>query len=236
MASKKKKPQKKKKPTKSRSSKSSKNRGLKWFLILFSVVAVYVIFFYTNDYVVNRSVYALERVEENYGHEVDSLSQVMDLPPAYFKSLIMLECSGQKPVESRFEEHIYERLKQVRDKKLKRLETIKPKHLRGMSNEQLHVLASSWGPFQIMGYKSLQMKINVKELNGKKAVYWGMKWINDEYGKLLRKKRYKDAFHFHNTGRHFPDDGESRTYDPKYVTRGLKYVEYFKKLKTTTHK
>lgn len=203
------------------------SRTKKVLLIVFLLFAAYVVFFYTNDLIVNKSQYDLERVEENYGAEVDSLCKDMNLPSSYVKALIMLECSGHRPVEPRFEEHVFLRLQQVRDGKRKRLETLKTKHLSGMSDEALKNLARSWGPFQIMGYKSVQMKVKVYDLRSKNAVYWGLRWIDRDYGKLLRQGRFKDAFHFHNTGRHFPDDGESRTYDPMYVTRGLKYMDYF---------
>ena len=208
-----------------------KKKHMRWVLALFFLFAGYVIFFYTNDYIVNKSQRELEQVEENYGREVDSLCKKLDLPSSYMKALIMLECSGDKPVDARFEEHVFARLQQVRDGKKKKLENLKTKHLRGMSDEALKNLARSWGPFQVMGYKSVQMKITIQDLRGEKAVYWGIKWINKDYGKLLRKKKYKDAFHFHNTGRHFPSDGESLTHDPQYVTRGLKYMEYFDNLK-----
>ena len=221
----------KKTDSKAKPRKPKKSKTVKWLVIIFLLFAAYVIFFYTNDYIVNKSKYSLERVENNYGKEVDSLCAIMDLPPSYIKALIMLECSGYRPPNPRFEEHVFSRLQQVRDGKRKRLEGLKTRTLRGYSDAALVNLAKSWGPFQIMGYKSVQLKVKVYDLRGENAVYWGLKWIDKEYGKLLRKKRYKDAFHFHNTGKHFPDDGEAHTFDPQYVTRGLKYIEYFDKIK-----
>ena len=55
------------------------------------------------------------------------------------------------------------------------------------------------------------------------------KWVKAEYGHLLKKERYKDAFHYHNTGRTFPRSGNSQTHNPMYVTRGLEYMKYFEK-------
>ena len=95
------------------------------------------------------------------------------------------------------------------------------------SDEALKNLAKSWGPFQLMGYKCLHLDVKVKDLRGDDALDWGAKWIKLEYGHLLRKKRYKDAFHYHNTGKTYPKSGIPKTHDPKYVDNGLKYMAYF---------
>ena len=141
----------------------------------------------------------------------------------------MLETSGRVPVTSRFEEHVYEKLKLVKKGVKPQYEHITTAMLRHVSDVSLRNMATSWGPFQIMGYKSVQLKIKLHNLHGKDAVYWGMKWINEDYGYLLRQGRYKDAFHFHNTGREYPLTGEPQTYDPSYVSHGLKYMTFFKK-------
>ncbi len=164
----------------------------------------------------------------NYGDEVMKCSKKYGLPPEYFLAVIMLESSGHKHPRPRFERYIYRRLKAVKDGKLKQFENITQKDLRFVSNRELKKLASSWGPFQIMGYKSLKMKIPVEKLSGKNAICYGMKWINEDYGWLLRSHRYKDAFHFHNTGNLYPKDGKAQTHTPNYVERGLYYMQIFR--------
>jgi len=211
-----------------KSKRPAKSKKFKWILLLFILSAIYVIFFYTNDYIINRSKYALENTQLHYGREVDSLCDKMNLPKSYIKALIMLECSGRKPATTRFEEHVYEKLKQVKKGQLQQFENITSTMLRHTSDESLRNMATSWGPFQIMGYKCIQLKIKLHNLAGNNAVYWGMKWINDDYGDLLRQARYKDAFHFHNTGKEYPLNGIPITYDPSYVSHGLKYMTYFK--------
>jgi len=210
-----------------RKTKPKKSKSRKWLIILFLLFTVYCIFFYTNDYIVNRSKYALENVQKNYGNQIDSLSTIMDLPSAYIKALIMLESSGRKPYPSRFEEHVYEKLLQVKAGKREAYENITKQMLQGKNDYTLRCLASSWGPFQIMGYKCVHLRIKINSLSSKDALYWGMKWINDDYGYVLREKRYRDAFHLHNTGKGFPNDGASQTYNPQYVMRGMKYMKYF---------
>ncbi|MBO4777896.1 MAG: hypothetical protein J5588_05315 [Bacteroidales bacterium] len=167
------------------------------------------------------------RVEENYGKAIDSCAKIFNLNSRYIKSLACLECSGRTDRPNRFERHVYKRLKNVRDGKLTDYEGVTQKMLHDASDDALKNLATSWGPFQIMGYKCLHLNINVADLRGNDGVYWGVKWINMEYGHLLKKGRYRDAFHYHNTGRVYPANGKPTTYDPNYVSNGLEYMKYF---------
>jgi hypothetical protein len=79
-----------------------------------------------------------------------------------------------------------------------------------------------------MGYKCLHLGIKIKDLRGNSSLFFGVKWIADTYGDYVRKGKYADAFHIHNTGRPVPKNGKYITYDPKYVPNGLKHMEYFK--------
>lgn len=167
------------------------------------------------------------RVEENYGKAIDSCAKIFNLNSRYIKSLACLECSGRTDRPNRFERHVYKRLKNVRDGKLADYEGVTQKMLHDASDDALKNLATSWGPFQIMGYKCLHLNINVADLRGNDAVYWGVKWINMEYGHLLKKGRYRDAFHYHNTGRVYPSNGKPTTYDKNYVPNGLEYMRHF---------
>lgn len=193
---------------------------------LFLIIVSYIIFFYSSEYS-PIELYALHKVERNYGLEIEKAAHEFNLPASYMKALAMLECSGDKNLPSRYEKHIYERLKLVKSGKRKKYESLTNRMVRSVSDDALKNLATSWGPFQIMGYKCVQLGIFVHHLRGKEAVHWGAKWIKLNYGDLLREGRFKDAFHFHNTGRIFPKDGKSMTHDPLYVSKGLHYMNYF---------
>lgn len=172
----------------------------------------------------------LEQVEINYGKNIELAAKTFDLPPHFLKALCMLECSGRKVVKPRFESHVYKKLKKVKEGTLSNYEHVTPEMLRDASDDALRNLASSWGPFQLMGYKCLLLNIKIADIRSDDAVYWGVKWINETYGNLLRKGKYKDAFHIHNTGRPHPA-GMPNTYDPNYITKGMKYMNYFNKPK-----
>jgi hypothetical protein len=170
---------------------------------------------------------AIERTRANYGAEVDLFAAEFGLPTSYFLSLIVLESSGRKIIPPRFEPHVYERLKEVKQGKRSSYEHVTQAHLTDATDDALKNLASSWGPFQLMGYKCLLLGIKVRDIRGNDAIYWGIKWIDMTYGKELKAGDFKDAFHMHNTGRKYPRIGKPFTHDPAYVERGLKYMQRF---------
>lgn len=171
----------------------------------------------------------LQRTYDNYYKTVDSVAKKLDLPTPYLMAVIVLECSGRKNFDPRFERHVYEQLKNARDKN-KRFGSITRKTIHDASNEALKNLATSWGPFQLMGYQCIELDVLVNDIRGKNAIYWGAFWIKKRYGKLLRKGQFDHAFHMHNTGRKIPFSGKHTTHNPNYVANGLGYLTYFKKL------
>ena len=255
------KPKAKKAPSRAKSRKRSagKSRGrakiLIWPLIFAAIVIALIaisifdpmLYVRTSDYFLRYYRYAtikenktfestspqpVIRTEENYGAEIDKLAARFDLSPEFLKALIILESSGLKHVKPRFEKHIYRRLQNVRDGKLENLENITRKDIHDATDEALKNMASSWGPFQIMGYKCIWLDINLADLRGDDAVYWAVKWIDLTYGDYIRKGQYKDAFHMHNTGKPYPSSGKPKTHDPKYVQNGLGYMKNFEELKS----
>jgi hypothetical protein len=170
---------------------------------------------------------AIERTRALYGAEVATFAREFKLPPSYFLALIVLESSGRKIIPPRFEPHVYEKLKEVKQGKRDSYEHVTPAHLADATDDALKNLASSWGPFQLMGYKCLLLDIKVKDIRGKDAIYWGIHWIEMTYGNELKAGNFKNAFHIHNTGRKYPKLGRPFTHDPDYVPRGIAYMKRF---------
>lgn len=168
-----------------------------------------------------------DMVLKNYGAAIDSAAAVFNINPSYLKALCMLECSGRKVFDQRFEPHVYRKLKSVKFNMLDNYEHVTPNLLLDASDDALKNLASSWGPFQLMGYKCLLLDIKVRDIRGDESVFYGVKWIDMTYGKYLRDGKYKDAFHIHNTGMPYPSNGVPRTYDPDYCQRGLELMKWF---------
>ena len=164
----------------------------------------------------------------NYSHDIKILAHQFNLSPEYLMAVIMLECSGRKDVPPRFEQGVYNKLLEVKQQRRASLESITYRDLSDATDEALRNLASSWGPFQLMGYKCLHLGIKIRDLRGNNSLYFGVKWIDATYGDYVRQGKYADAFHIHNTGRPVPKSGKYFTYDPKYVPNGLQYMKYFK--------
>lgn len=172
----------------------------------------------------------IQRTLLNYGRTTAVASEQTGIPASYLLALIVLESGGRKMVPHRFEPHVMKKLKEVKNGKRKNYERVEPRHLSDAGDEALKNLASSWGPFQIMGYKCFDIPgTKVADLRGEQAILNGARWIEKDYGHLLREKRFKDAFHYHNTGKVYPMVGPPRTYHPHYVAHGLKYMEDFER-------
>ena len=176
---------------------------------------------------------ARDNVAQNYQVEVELWADDYDLSAEYLMSLIILECGGQKPCGKRFEPKRFRQLKNLRDGKRRKFEYLRRHDLEGLSDNEIRGLATSWGPFQIMGYHSIGLsksgeKVTVDDLTGPRAVEIGVRWVDENYGSILRHQRYKDAFHMHNTGRVYPKVGKPKTHDPDYVPNGLSHMAYFK--------
>ena len=165
--------------------------------------------------------------EETYSTEVLRAADKYDLDYSYLMSLIMLECSGKRPAGTRFEPHVFKRLKQVRDGQRSNYENVTATHLRGASDDALRNLATSWGPFQLMGYKCILLNVNIRDIRGENGIEHGADWINRTYGNAMRAGHFKDCFHMHNTGQPYPKTGLPRTHDPQYVPRGVAMMKRF---------
>jgi len=201
----------------------------KLFLIYFFVFIsiILAVIFFSKKQKANDNKGGYEFATKNYKHQIDSLSKHFNLPSSYLMAVIMLESSGRKKVKPRFERKIYKKLLLVKRGKLEKFENITQNDLRKLSKKELQLLSYSYGPFQIMGYKSILLKVPLDSLLGKNSLYWAIKWINYTYGNYLRKKQYKHAFHIHNTGKEFPKNGKTLTYDSQYVKNGLEHIKYF---------
>jgi hypothetical protein len=165
--------------------------------------------------------WGIRATKSNYSDDVLKWAEAYDLPYPYLMALIQLESGGRKPAGKRFEPHVFEQLKAVRDGSRLAYENVTAVHLADASDEALSNLATSWGPFQLMGYKCILLEVQIRDIRGNEAIRFGTDWINQTYGSHLKRAAYQDAFHLHNTGKPFPKSGKSQTYHPDYVARGL---------------
>jgi hypothetical protein len=168
---------------------------------------------------------AWDKMKENYELEIEKVCDELKLPAHYFKALVILECGGEKPAGNRYEPHVFQRLKQVRSGKSKRYGKFTTKHLQLVTENTLKKMATSWGPFQIMGYHCISLGITLDELNGKEAIKNGIIWAKKNYGQYLEDRDFRQAFHIHNTGQTIPLNGIPITHDRFYIDKGLEFME-----------
>lgn len=224
----------KKRSYKKRKSKKESKPFRKLILLITACFALYFgsKFILKNSNLIHKRLTEaeiLERTWINYSHEVINLAYKEKLPADYLLALIVLECSGEasSTLNRRFEKNVYKQLKAVRDGSQSSYGSITKKQLQKASDEALKNLATSWGPFQLMGYQCLSLNINIADIRDEKALYYGVKWINKRYGKYLRNKDFKNGFHIHNAGHPYPTEGPPHTYHPYYVENGIGYSEWF---------
>lgn len=211
-----------------------KNKPVIWVIVAIAFVGLLLVAqrFY-NRYLYRHSEANLSTVERtwlNYSEDALKAGVEFNISPEYLLALIALECNGFKEVPSRFEPHVFVKLQELRDGEEETYESISANNIANSSDEALKNLASSWGPFQLMGYQCLYLDIKLKEMRGKNAVKHGARWIRNAYGKYLDKRKFKDAFHLHNTGKPYPKIGPPRTHNRRYVPRGIKYMKEFGEL------
>tara|TARA_B110000285_G_C15108095_1_gene609250 strand:- start:870 stop:1568 length:699 start_codon:yes stop_codon:yes gene_type:complete len=171
--------------------------------------------------------WGIRATKSNYSEEALKWAEAFDLPYPYLMALIQLETGGRKPAGKRFESHVFDQLQAVRDGSRLSYENVTAAHLADASDEALRNLATSWGPFQLMGYKCILLEVQIRDIRGNEAIRFGVDWINQTYGSYLKREAFQDAFHLHNTGKPFPKNGKSQTYHPDYVARGLHLMNQY---------
>ena len=214
---------------KNRRKKKSRVSYLVYLILAFTVASALYLYNQSHPRPPVTKAFILERTWKNYGDPIQDLAEEFNIPASYLLALIVLECSGQEKedIEPRFENHVYKKLKTVRDNTSASYGSITQKTIFDSSDDALKNLATSWGPFQLMGYQCIELGVNVADIRGKQSLYWGVYWINERYGNNLRANDFKNAFHIHNAGHHYPKTGGPNTHDPKYVENGIHYAKYF---------
>ncbi len=172
----------------------------------------------------HTKIKAIAKVEQNYGEEIERICKELEAPPEYFKALVLLECSAKNPPQSRYEPNVFKKLKAVKEGRRKRYANLTQKDLKRYSDDEITMLATSWGALQIMGYHVIKEGLTIDDLNGKKGLQIAIQWCIANYGKYLEEEDYKNAFHIHNTGKKHPIFWKAKTYDPLYVDKGLIYI------------
>ncbi len=176
-----------------------------------------------------------ERLEQNYSSQVETVCAELKLPSEYFKALIILESSAKLPAPTRYEPHVYNRLKSVKEGETERYGSFTTPQMSLYDDQTLKKLATSWGPLQIMGYHCIPLGLDFEQLQGEFAIKHAIEWADKSYGKYLRRGDFTNAFHIHNTGRPVPASGQSKTHDPDYIRKGMNLIKHFRTQQNTAN-
>lgn len=167
----------------------------------------------------------VERVERNYGKAIEEVCQEEGVSANYFKALAILEVSARATPPSRTEGIIWKRFQEVRSGAREKYSFFTTEDLKSRSDTDLKFMATSWGPFQIMGFHAIREGFPLKNLRNEHAVRTGIRWCIGNYGEYLRREDFRNAFHIHNTGKPLPKIGRPLTTDPDYVQKGVAYMK-----------
>lgn len=204
-------------------------RRLFFLILLIGLGYIAYLYFFTHTSTTDVFV----RLDQNYSAQVEEVCTELKLPSEYFKALIILESSAKRPAPSRYESHVYDKLKSVKNGETERYGSFTTAQMQLYDDQTLKKLATSWGPLQIMGYHCIPLGLDFEQLQGESAVKYAIEWADKSYGKYLRRGDFTNAFHIHNTGRPVPSSGKTKTHDPDYIRKGMKLIKHFRTKENT---
>jgi hypothetical protein len=167
------------------------------------------------------------KIRAQLGAEISHACAMTTVPEAFLAALISVENARLDPHASRFEKAVFEKLKALRNPlKFWRREWsgITPRDLRGLSDEALINLATSFGYTQIMGWHCLH---NLRNLDGSAAsvaqlrdsklhLLYAVQLLELVARRYLKVKDYGAVLHIWNSG-----SPTGKTFDPGYVANAL---------------
>lgn len=171
-----------------------------------------------------------QQLRDRFGAKIAKATEGTPVPPKFIAGLIAVEAgkdrNGQiKESATRFESHVYEKLKQVRDGKLLQYNKIRRAQLADASDDALKALATSCGLTQIMQWWSIHMGISVAELRGPNHLKHAVKLLEMTAGNQLRTLDYEGTLRIWNTGR-----PGGKTHDPDYVANAGAVMDAYAEL------
>lgn len=166
-------------------------------------------------------------INRQFGERLNHFEEPMR---SFLAGLISVEAgkSGGRFNESakRFEPHVFEALRAVRDGKKRSYNGLTRNDLSGMTDEALRNLATSWGATQIMGWHVLKnLKTTIAELRDpNKHLAYAARLLeaNANVPGYMQRGDFASVYRIWNTG-----SPKGRTHDPDYVTNANAVREFY---------
>jgi hypothetical protein len=152
------------------------------------------------------------------------------VPAAFLAGLISVENGKLDSRALRYEPHVLEKLRQVRDSVLLRsYNGIRRAQIASASDDALKALATSYSFTQIMGWHVLVAPLaehSVAELRDPdKHLFFAVQLLEWDAGAYLKAKDYASVLRIWNTGR-----PNGKTFDSNYIANALAVMEAYRKL------
>jgi len=175
-------------------------------------------------------------IKEHFGGLITKACKLSSVPPEFLAALIANESNGD-PDASRFEKHVFKKLVEVREGTRKNYSTIHREHLVSLNDDALRLLATSYGPTQIMGYNAVLRHVDPLELNKPEtAIHLTLQMLAEcaRNCGLDVQADFEEMLRWWNTGSPYDDPKTERvegvTHDPNYVPNALRRMKVYKTL------
>lgn len=175
------------------------------------------------------------KIRAKLGKELERVCFGTLVSPALLAGLISVENARLDPEASRFEKHVFTKLKRLRNPLVfwrREWNGITQQDLRGASDEALINLATSFSFTQIMGWWSipltriLERPVTVGMIrNQHQHLELAVRLLEHTGRRYLRVHNYGAVLRIWNTGK--PD---GRTHDPRYVANALAVMNEYRRL------
>ena len=180
----------------------------------------------------------MNRIHQQWGPAITEACKYSSVPPEFLAALIAGE-SGGDPEAKRFEPRVFRKFCVVRSGLSREYAGITHDFLASTEDGTLRDWATSWGLTQVMGYHVARRPGGVAILKDPAThLKFALGLLGEfvERFQLNPKLEFEEMFRCWNSGAPYDDPKtpriEGKTFDPKYVARGLARMEIYRGLGT----
>ncbi len=172
------------------------------------------------------------QIFERFGSRIDEACEASSVPTAFLAGLIGVEAGKDRRGRlredaTRFEAHVFNRLRQVRDGLRKSYNGISRRDLEQASDGAISNLATSFGLTQIMGWHMVKnLRGSIADLRDPdKHLGYAVELLEITAKRYLVAGDYESVLRIWNTGR-----PRGKTYHASYVPNALKVKAFYQEL------
>ena len=174
------------------------------------------------------------RIKTRWGPAIQEACKYSSVPQEFLAALIANESGGNSEAQ-RFERGVFRKLCAVRAGDLREYGGITHAFLASTEDTSLRDWATSWGLTQIMGYHVARRPGGVEILKVPAShLKFALGLLGEfvEHLQLNPKAEFEEMFRCWNSGAPYDDAKtariEGKTFDPKYVARGLARMKIYR--------